>query len=95
MDMYVYYRVPVGQAALLYERAAVMQAALAREFGVGAGLKRRPEEEHGRYTFMEVYPAVADDFGGALNDAVARAGLMNLIDGERHVEYFVDASSCV
>jgi hypothetical protein len=94
MELYVYYHVPAGQAALLRERVLAMQAGLARVSGVSASLKRRPDAENGRYTFMEVYSAAADRFGDALNDAVTRAGLMDLIDGARHIEYFVDASSC-
>lgn len=94
MDLYIYYRVKEADALHLQQQAAAMQDTLAVQIGVAAALKRRPAPEQGLYTFMEVYPAVPADFEGALERAVAQAGLSGLIQGARHIEIFQDATSC-
>lgn len=67
-----------------------MQQSIARECGIVAELKRRPEAKDGRHTWMEVYHAVPDNFDAVLAKAVVHAGLPELIDGERHTELFLD-----
>jgi hypothetical protein len=94
LDLYIYYRVHAENAAALRQAVVAMQQALAREHGVDATLKRRPEEKDGRQTWMEVYLAVPDGFDAILAQAAERAGLSALIDGARHTEVFVDISSC-
>lgn len=94
MDLYIYYRVVTKNAAILQERVALLQQTLAREYGIVTALKRRPEEKAGRQTWMEIYHAVPDGFEEALDRAVAQAGLLALIDGQRNTEHFVDMSSC-
>ena len=93
-DFYVYYRARVGDATRLQAQVATMQAALQRECGVVAALKRRPEAKDGRHTWMEVYLAAPEGFEAALNRAVELMQLAELIDGERHAERFVDIASC-
>jgi len=90
MDMYIYYRVPGDQAQALRIRLKKMQEALAREYGIVGAIKRRPEEENGYQTWMEIYLAVEKDFGAILNRAVDAAELNSLISGERHTELFLD-----
>jgi hypothetical protein len=94
MDIYIYYTVRTALAAALCTRVLEMQTCLAEKCGVSAALKRRPSEKNGCHTWMEVYPAVPDGFEALLADAVAQSKLADLIDGERHAEYFVDASTC-
>ena len=94
MDLYIYYRVCSGSAGELRTRASAMQNRLAREYGIVAALKRRPEEKDGLQTWMEIYQAVPDGFAMLLERAVAQAGLAALIDGQRHTECFVDVSAC-
>lgn len=94
MDLYIYYRVPAANAGLFQEKALAMQHALARECGVVTALKRRPDEQDGMHTWMEVYLAVADDFETRLNFALAENRLSALIDGARHTEKFLDAPLC-
>jgi hypothetical protein len=94
MDIYVYYRIRVADATQHQAQVATMQTRLTRECGVSAAQKRRPETKDGRHTWMEVYLAVPDGFEAALNQAVEQSAVANLIDGERHVEYFVDVAPC-
>jgi hypothetical protein len=94
MDLYVYYRVRVGDATQLQTQVATMQSKLSKELGVAAALKRRPEAKDGRQTWMEVYLAVPDGFDAALALAVEHSKLADLIDGDRHAERFMDIASC-
>lgn len=94
MDLYIYYRVRIENAPVLCTQVQGMQQCLAREYGIVTGLKRRPETKEGRYTWMEIYQDVPDDFAAALERAVSQAGLTALIDGQRNIEYFLDVSSC-
>ena len=93
-DLYVYYRVRVEHAPLLQTRVLAMQTSLAVEYGIGTALKRRPDEKDGLHTWMEVYLAAPSGFDAALERAAAQAGLADLIDGQRHTEYFMDCSTC-
>jgi len=94
MDLYIYYRVRCKEAQTLQSKATAMQHALAAEHGVATALKRRPEEKNGQHTWMEVYLAVPQDFETVVERAAKQAGLDNFIDGPRHIEYFLDCSTC-
>lgn len=94
MDLYIYYRVRAADTQALQTRVTAMQAEIARQYGIEAAIKRRPEEKDSRQTWMEVYLAVPDGFETALAQAVDRNKLSSLIDGERHTEYFQDVSPC-
>ena len=91
MDLYVYYRVRHDDAARLQPQVEAMQQALSRTHHVQAALKRRPEETEGRQTWMETYLNVPAGFALALANAAAA---LTWIDGERHVETFVDLAPC-
>lgn len=90
IDLYVYYKVRDGDAASLAPRVRAMQAQL----GSPAQLKRRPEAREGLQTWMEVYPAVADGFDAAVEQAARDAGLQPFIQGPRRSEIFTDLSLC-
>lgn len=94
MDLYIYYRVPVSDAAIFLSKVTEMQDNLTRLRGVCPSLKRRPEEQDGMHTWMEVYLDVAEDFAAALELAVADHQLPSLIAGTRHMEQFLDLSLC-
>ena len=94
MDLYVYYRVRRERTAELGSQAAAMQRWLAQEYGIVTALKRRPEEQNGTQTWMEIYQGIPDGFAMLLERAVAQAGLAALIEGQRNTEYFLDVSAC-
>ena len=89
-DLYIYYRVCDDHAAALAPRVRAMQAHLSQVHAVAGQLKRRPGSAAGVQTWMEVYPAGPAGFEAALTQAVADAGLPELIDGARHTEVFTD-----
>ena len=92
MDLYVYYRVRSDDAIRLQPQVEAMQRTLSHSYPVQAALKRRPEENDGRQTWMEIYLNVPEGFASVLNGAAAA---LTLIDGDRHVEAFVDLAPCV
>jgi hypothetical protein len=94
MDMYIYYRVRSDRARDLHGLVRALQADLSQRHGIAAELKRRPDEKNGFHTWMEVYLGTPSGFDAILEQAVAETELAMLIDGERHVEYFLDAASC-
>jgi hypothetical protein len=87
-DIYVYYRVHESDAIPVRAKVLSMQAELVARFKVSAALKRRSDEPQGLQTWMEIYEAAPEGFLTALSDAAQEARLP--IDGERHVETFVD-----
>lgn len=94
MDLYVYYRVSAANAGALRKQIAALQTALSAEWQVATDIKRRPELQDQLQTWMEIYRSVPDGFLPALQAAVAHAGMSSLIDGDRHVETFVDLDAC-
>jgi hypothetical protein len=94
VDWYIYYRARAEQDALLHERVSAMQARILHQFGVSGALKRRPQMRDGLHTWMEVYIAAPSNFDEILKLEVLTAKLLELIEGERHVEHFWDVSSC-
>ncbi|MFJ9449351.1 DUF4936 family protein [Herbaspirillum sp. NPDC101397] len=94
MDLYVYYRVPVGKSEQLEQQAAALQARLSQQHQVATELKRRPQDKDGLHTWMEVYLDTPEGFETILEEAITSSGLPALIDGPRHIEYFLDFSPC-
>lgn len=92
-DLFVYYRVRRDAILQLQPKVIAMQAELAQRFGVRPALKRRPEEKEGLQTWMEMYPDVPESFMPALQQAALAAALP--IEGERHLEIFVELPECV
>lgn len=94
MDLYVYYRVPAANAALLLPRITAMQASLAAHFKLATALKRRPETQNGTQTWMEIYMALpaeaSEDFIAEMELEAQQTGLSGLTEGCRHIERFVD-----
>ena len=94
MDLYIYYHALADKLPALPQRALAMQAQLSRQYQVKTELKHRPHEKDGRITWMEVYHDVPADFEAALGASVAANQLDQLIDGDRHIEQFLDFSPC-
>ena len=93
-DLYIYYRARCENAQALQSAVHAMQRRLAQEYAVAGALKRHPEQQQGCHTWMEVYLAAPDGFETRLEHAVAQSGLGALIEGPRHIEYFLDFSPC-
>ncbi|MDB5775685.1 MAG: hypothetical protein JWP38_1818 [Herbaspirillum sp.] len=97
MDLYIYYRAAVAHARQVQSQVQQMQASLRARYHVAGELKRRPRTSQAAEaadTWMEVYPNVPDDFENILLQAFDEANYAMLIDGERHVEYFQDFTTC-
>jgi hypothetical protein len=94
IDLYVYYKVRVADAADVARRVRALQATLREGSGVAGQLKRRPEARDGMETWMEVYPGVADDFPARLEAAAAAVSLPALLAGPRRSEVFMDLTPC-
>ena len=94
MDLYVYYRVQHLHTAELQAMVMIMQKNLSNLHGLSFSLKRRVEKNMDYQTWMEIYFSVSDEFVAVLEHAVTSAGLLRLIDGERHNEFFVDMPTC-
>jgi len=94
IDLYIYYQAREADSGALVEAVRALQSALARDYGVKAQLKPRPEADKGLLTWMEVYPAVADDFKLVVDAAAQAAQLPRWISGERHHEVFMDELLC-
>jgi len=94
MDLYVYYRVQHHHSAELQAMVMTMQETLSNLHGLSFSLKRRVEKNGDYQTWMEIYFSISDEFADVLGHAVTNAGLLRLIDGERHNEIFVDMPTC-
>lgn len=94
MDFYVYYKVAPDEAAALAPRVKRLQQQLAASHGVAIALKRRPGEQNGMQTWMEVYTGAAPDFAAVLDQAVGQSGIAALATGGRHTEIFMDLEAC-
>jgi len=94
MDLYVYYRVQHHHSAELQAMVMTMQETLSNLYGLSFSLKRRVEKNGDYQTWMEIYFSISDEFADVLGHAVTNAGLLRLVDGERHNEIFVDMPTC-
>ena len=94
MDFYVYYKVAPDTAAALAPRVKQVQQQLAASHGVATALKRRPGQQNGMQTWMEVYTGAAPDFASVLEQAVQQSGIAAYAMGGRHTEIFMDLEAC-
>ena len=94
IDLYVYYKVRIEDAARLEPLVRNLQKQVAGVAYKGAQLKRRPGSPDGLQTWMEVYPDVSESFAAALEAAAAGAGFGALIVGPRRAEVFVELTPC-
>ena len=94
MDFYVYYKLGPAAAAELASKVRSLQRQLAADHGVGTALKRRPGEQNGKQTWMEVYSGAPAGFDAVLARAVRDSGIEALAEGGRHTEIFVDLDAC-
>jgi Domain of unknown function (DUF4936) len=96
LELFVYYRARVADAAPVQVAVEAMQARLrARHPALIARLLRRPEPQDECHTWMEAYatdparaPAGIDASLQAAIDSAAAAELQPLLVGPRHTEVF-------
>lgn len=96
MDCYVYYRVSPRNAVAAQLAVAQLFALTAARFGVTGRLQWRTDASTndtaaGIATWMERYDGVSPAFAASLAQLAAESGVSVLVEGERHVECFVDA----
>lgn len=94
MDIYIYYQVESRHAHALQAEVVALQATLHANTGVATSLKRRPEEQDGRHTWMEVYLDVPAGFDAVLAAAITNSTIPAFVVGHRHTEFFLDYSPC-
>ena len=94
VDLYVYYKVRIEDAARLEPLVRSLQARVAGLASKGVQLKCRPGSRDGLQTWMEVYPDVSDSFAAGLEQAALDAGFDGLIVGPRRAEVFVELTPC-
>ena len=92
-ELFVYYRVPAGQALAALAEVQRFQAGLVEtHVGLHARLLRRAGKIDGAQTWMETYawPQRACGVTQSLQREIERATarLAPLLDGERHIEVF-------
>lgn len=94
MDCYIYFKTAQEHAPAVLEQVTKIQNILVKQLHITMHLQRRPEAIDGLYTWMEVYRQIPGTFETSLNAIVDQSGLLSLIQGKRHAEYFMDAMSC-
>ncbi|VVD64479.1 DUF4936 family protein [Pandoraea anhela] len=95
MDCYVYYRVSTTHAAAARLAVTQLFALTASRFGIVGRLQTRADASvndvaNGQVTWMERYDDIDAAFLAALPTMVTECGLVAWLEGERHVECFVD-----
>ena len=91
MDCYIYYKSSRNVSAEIIAEVGKVSAVLAQKSLAQPLLQTRLDTAGDLITWMEVYKAVDHQFLPILNDLVSHSALPQLIKGERHVEFFVDA----
>ena len=78
LSYYIYYRVPVANAARTREAVGALQRELSETTGIGGRLLRRRDDET---TWMEIYDNVPDGtrFESKLAELVERHGILALL----------------
>ena len=97
MDIYIYYKVDAPNAEDLRKKIMMMQDNLSKNWQVQTGLKRRTEVNQSAdkfQTWMEVYIRTPEGFLTALQAACDASNVESLIEGERHIEFFMDIAVC-
>ncbi|MFZ6722837.1 DUF4936 family protein [Undibacterium sp. Ji49W] len=94
MDCYIYFKTMSSQETEVILQEQLLQDHMRQQSGNAHGLQRRPSAQDGLHTWMEVHRQVSPDFEQQLAQAYAQTRLSELLQGERHMEYFMDVSLC-
>ena len=100
MDCYIYYKAKVENARQIQVCANRLQHYVVENLWASSDfamiapqLQRRPEALDGVHTWMEVYKNVPAQFEQIVRDAAIASGILELVIGERRLEYFIDAEA--
>ena len=90
---FIYYKLPAGEAPGVLAAVRELQTRLAGSEGVAGRVLRRPQDENGMTTLMEIYEPVADParFARVMDAALAASALTSALRTARRLERFVDA----
>jgi len=88
--LYVYFRIPDARATEALPHWHRWMETVAEATGIGGTLMRRPDVKDGLQTWMESYADVPPAFDATLDGLWRQSGLQSWLDGERHLERFVD-----
>jgi len=94
MNCYIYFKASANKEAEVLQQERLLQKLMFQADQQSPCLQRRPAEQDGMHTWMEIYYQVSSDFEQRLELAYAQTGLKQLQSGERHMEYFVDVDLC-
>lgn len=90
-SLYVYYRIARPDVMAARAAASKMQDLIEAQGLTAPRLMLRPEPDaEGRQTWMEVYEAWDSSWPAIVDRALAESGLAALIEGDRHLELFID-----
>jgi hypothetical protein len=90
-NLYIYYQVRPEQRSKAHALVLQIQARLAnRTSQLGRLLRRAELSAAGTETWMEVYENITRASAAMLETLQQEAGLDALIEGERHIERFVE-----
>lgn len=90
VHLYIYFRIPDARAGEARPHWHRWMETVAEATGIGGTLMRRPEVANGLQTWMECYADVPPAFEATLDGLWRQSGLQGWLDGERHMERFVD-----
>lgn len=90
---FIYYKLPADQAAGVLAAVRQLQSRLAADEGIAGRVLRRPQDDSGTATLMEIYEPVADPerFARAMDAALLASALTFDLRAARRLERFVDA----
>lgn len=94
MDCYIYFKTMSSQETEVISEEQLLQTHMQQQTGIAHDLQRRPSAQDGLHTWMEVHRQVSPDFEQQLARAYAQTRLSELLQGERHMEYFMDVRLC-
>ena len=100
MDCYIYYKAKEEDAKQIQVCAKQLQDLVIENLSsrndltiTPPKLQRRPEASNGVHTWMEIYRDVPVQFEQIIRHAAIASGIIDLLIGERRLEYFIDAEA--
>jgi hypothetical protein len=89
MDYYIYYKSKVEDADNIMASFDRLKNLVLQKIQIDMHLQRRPLEDQGLFTWMEIYRDIPEQFDVLLKSAVDESDITRFIAGNRHVELFI------